>query len=134
MAQTKKKRQTRHRGTAAGTVSARGRTGRRPTSDERTTRRTGTNMSAAERREQRLSTPPTWRGAVQRAGIATVFFLVVLLLFFRNEGIGPKVAIAVVMFAFYVPMGFYTDQYMYRRRQRRRLEAAQAAQRKKDAA
>jgi len=91
-------------------------------------------MSAAERREQRLSTPPTWRGAVQRAGIATVFFLVVLLLFFRNEGIGPKVAIAVVMFAFYVPMGFYTDQYMYRRRQRRRLEAAQAAQRKKDAA
>ena len=35
MAQTKRKRRTKHRGTAAGTIEARGRTGRPPTADER---------------------------------------------------------------------------------------------------
>ena len=34
MAQTKRKRRTKHRGTAAGTIQARGRTGRPPTADE----------------------------------------------------------------------------------------------------
>ncbi len=126
MAQTKKKRQTKHRGTAAGTVSARGRTGRRPTASERRGR-AGATLTAAERRELRLNTPPTWQGAIQRALIATVFFFVVLLLFFRHQGVGPKVGIAAVMLVFYVPLGYYTDQYMYKRRQRKKAEAVAAA-------
>ena len=35
MAQTKRKRQTKHRGNAAGVVEARGRTGRKPTAAEK---------------------------------------------------------------------------------------------------
>ena len=35
MAQTKRKRRTKHRGTAAGTIQTRGRTGRPPTAEER---------------------------------------------------------------------------------------------------
>ena len=35
MAQTKRKRQTKHRGNAAGVVESRGRTGRKPTADEK---------------------------------------------------------------------------------------------------
>jgi hypothetical protein len=35
MAQTKRKRRSKHRGNAAGTVEARGRTGRPPTPEER---------------------------------------------------------------------------------------------------
>jgi Flp pilus assembly protein TadB len=131
MAQTKKKRQTKHRGTAAGTVSARGRTGRKPTAAERSPRSGTRAASAAERREARLNTPPTWQGALQRAGIATVFFFVVLLLFFKNQGIGPKIGIAAFMLAIYVPMGYYTDLYMYRRRQRKKAE--EAATKKDDA-
>ena len=34
MAQTKRKRRSKHRGTAAGTIEARGRTGRKPTANE----------------------------------------------------------------------------------------------------
>ena len=37
MAQTRKRRQTKHRGNAAGMVEARGRTGRKPTDAERKT-------------------------------------------------------------------------------------------------
>ena len=52
MAQTKRKRRTKHRGTAAGTIETRGRTGRRPTADEKK------KEDRTQARERRLSTPP----------------------------------------------------------------------------
>lgn len=124
MAQTKKKRQTKHRGNAAGQVEARGRTGRRPIAGER-------KPSARELRAARLDQPPTWRSALNRAFVATGLFLVLLLFFFRRQQLGPKLAIAAFMLAVYVPMGYYTDLFIYRRRQARRLRE-QAA--KRDAA
>jgi hypothetical protein len=123
MAQTKKKRQTKHRGNAAGQVQARGRTGRKPTADERSSK-----PSSRELREARLDQPPTWRSALNRALIAAGLFLVLLLFFFRNQQLGPKIGIAVFMLAVYVPMGYYTDLFIYRRRQARRLRE-QAAKR-----
>jgi len=114
MAQTKKKRQTKHRGNAAGQVEARGRTGRRPDATER-------KPSARELRAARLDQPPTWRAATNRALIAAGLFLVLLLFFFREQQLGPKLGIAVFMLAVYVPMGYYTDLFIYRRRQARRL-------------
>ena len=124
MAQTKKKRQTKHRGNAAGQVEARGRTGRRPGAGER-------KPTSRELRAARLDEPPTWRGAVNRALIAAALFLVLLLFFFRRQQLGPKIGIAVVMLAVYVPMGYYTDLFIYRRRQARRLRE-QAAKRRDD--
>lgn len=124
MAQTKKKRSTKHRGNAAGQVEARGRTGRRPTAGER-------KASAKELRQARLDTPPTWRSALNRALIAAALFFVLLLFFFRKQQLGPKLGIAAFMLAVYVPMGYYTDLWVYRRRQARRVRE-QAA--KRDAA
>ena len=114
MAQTKKKRQTKHRGNAAGQIETRGRTGRRPTAGER-------KPTSKELRQARLDTPPTWRSALNRALIATGIFLVLLLFFFRSEQLGPKLGIAAFMLLVYVPMGYYTDLWVYRRRQARRL-------------
>lgn len=121
MAQTKKKRQTKHRGNAAGQVEARGRTGRRPTAGER-------KPTAREVRAARLDSPPTWRSAFNRALIAAAIFFVLLLFFFRHEQLGLRIGIAVFMLAVYVPMGYYTDLFVYRRRQARRLRE-QAAKR-----
>jgi hypothetical protein len=125
MAQTKKKRQTKHRGNAAGQVEARGRTGRKPTDAER-------KPTARELRAARLDQPPTWRGALNRALIAAALFLILLLFFFRDQQLGPKLAIAIFMLAVYVPMGYYTDLFIYRRRQARRL-TERAASRDQDA-
>ncbi len=121
MAQTKKKRQTKHRGNAAGQVEARGRTGRKPTDAER-------KPTARELRAARLDQPPTWRGAFNRALLAAALFLILLLFFFRDQQLGPKLGIAVFMLLVYVPMGYYTDLFIYRRRQARRL-SEQAARR-----
>jgi hypothetical protein len=122
MAPTKKKRQTKHRGNAAGQIQARGRTGRKPTETERK------SSDARVRRAARLDQPPTWRGALNRALVATALFFLLLVFFFRHQQIGPKLGIAVFMLAVYVPMGYYTDLFIYRRRQARKLRE-QAAKR-----
>ena len=62
MAQTKRKRRTKHRGTAAGTIEARGRTGRPPSPEEKK------KQSRMDARERRLNTPPTWKSSLMRAG------------------------------------------------------------------
>jgi hypothetical protein len=130
MAQMKKKRQTKHRGNAAGKVEARGRTGRKPTAEERGGRASG-REDARARRMARLDQPPTWRSAINRALVATLFFFLLLVFFFRNQQIGPKLGIAVFMLAVYVPMGYYTDLFVYRRRQAKKLREQHA---KKDGA
>ncbi|MBJ7458637.1 MAG: hypothetical protein JHD02_05560 [Thermoleophilaceae bacterium] len=122
MAQTKKKRQTKHRGTQAGTIESRGRTSR-PTS------RAQARQQAAQRsqrsRVERATREPTWRGAFIRAGVAAAVFLVVLL-FMQQAPLGA-IFVAIVMFGLYVPMGYYTDRFLYERRQRKDAEAAAAA-------
>lgn len=132
MAQTKKKRQTKHRGNAAGKIEARGRTGRKPTADESKAR---ARMDAAAKRQMRLDSPPTWRGALNRALVATLFFFVLLVLLFRDQPFAGKIFIAVFMLLVYIPMGYYTDLFIYRRRQAKREAAKIAAgtPRKKDA-
>jgi len=121
MAQTKKKRRTKHRGNAAGKIEARGRTGRKPTPEEA---RAKARADAAARRQMRLDQPPTWRGALNRAAIASLFFFVLLLLLFREQTLASKVFIALFMLVVYVPMGYYTDLWIYRRRRGRRERQA----------
>jgi Flp pilus assembly protein TadB len=113
MAQTKRKRRTKHRGTAAGTISARGRTGRPPTPDER-------KKAARETaREARLNTPPTWNSAIKRALLAAGFMFVFLLLTSKGN-IVAAVLFAIFAFALYVPSGYYLESLLWRRRQRKK--------------
>ena len=115
MAQTKRKRK--HRGTAAGTVEARGRTGRPPKSSE-------IRKTAAARRQERLDKPPTWRGAVTRAAIASVVFAVVATLLLEQSPAGAA-ALAAFAFLLYVPSGYYMDKFIYQRRQRQKQTRGQ---------
>lgn len=115
MAQTKRKRRSKHRGTAAGTIQARGRTGRPPTPEERKKQaRTGA-------REQRLNTPPTWISSLKRAALAAAILFAFVLLTTHGKGrVQAAVAIAVLALAVYVPGGYYLETFLYRRRQRKK--------------
>ena len=79
MAQTKRRRQTKHRGNAAGVVESRGRTGRKPTAAEKSGKAGDAARAKAKRLDKR-DRPPTWRGAFYRAMIAAVALLVLALL------------------------------------------------------
>ncbi len=123
MAQTKRKRRTKHRGTAAGTIESRGRTGRPPTADERK------KQSRETARERRLNTPPTWVGSAKRAALAGVFIFAFMLLTHAKNAKSPglQAAIfAIFAFALYVPSGYYLELFLFRRRQRKREESARA--------
>lgn len=106
MAQTKRKRQTKHRGNAAGMVESRGRTGRKPTEAER---RGG--AAGVDRRDR----PPSWGSAANKAAVATLLFAAIVILVFK-EPASRAVALAGFMFLLYVPLGFYTDRFIYNRR------------------
>ena len=112
MAQTKKKRRRKHRGTPAGTVERAGRTGRPQT-------RKDAKAIARERRTERLDRPPTWRGAVNRAAVAAIVFGVLVIAAFGQE-VSSGVSLAALMFVLYIPLGYATDSAIYRFRQRRR--------------
>ena len=118
MAQTRRKRTRKHRGTPAGTIERSGRTGRPRTREE-------AKRISRQRRSDRLDRPPTWRGAVNRAAIAAaVFGLLVILLFKRD--IAQGAVLAAFMFLLYIPLGYATDTLIHRVRQRRRQSSSQA--------
>jgi Flp pilus assembly protein TadB len=119
MAQTKRKRRTKHRGTAAGTVTNRGRTGRPPSPEEKKRQQ---KMTREQAREARLAAPPTWRGSVNRALLAAGFMFLFLLLTSKGN-ILAAVLFAVFAFALYVPSGYYLERFLWQRRMRKKEEA-----------
>jgi threonine/homoserine/homoserine lactone efflux protein len=126
MAQARRKRRTKHRGTAAGTIEARGRTGKPPTKEER---KRQTRTQARNRRQAR---PPSWRSATTRAALAGVIIFVFILItgsLFTPKGhktgtsVGSAAGFALIAMGLYIPMGYFLDRAMYRRFQRRAAAA-----------
>jgi hypothetical protein len=109
VASTRRKRQTKHRGNAAGMVETRGRTGRKPTAGER-------KGQGRKVRVNRFDKPPTWRNSFNRAGIAAAIFVIVAILALHLKP-APAILFGAFMAIFYTPLTFYTDNFMYRRRQ-----------------
>jgi Flp pilus assembly protein TadB len=121
MAQTKRKRQSKHRGNAAGAIESRGRTGRRPTAAEKS----GQGQAKAKAREKRMEKydkPPTWRGAFYRA-LAAAVLMVIISLVLTHKTVEAFLLFPVVLAA-YVPISYYTDHWLYRRRLREKAKLA----------
>jgi phosphatidylglycerophosphate synthase len=116
---SRQRRRKKHRGTQAGTVRQRSR--------KSGSRSTG-QLTAAERRRERLERPPSWRAATNRAMLsAAVFFALLVLLL--GQPVGSALAIALFMVVVYIPMGYAIDSFIYRARQRRKQrKQAESAQ------
>jgi hypothetical protein len=120
MAQTKRKRQTKHRGNAAGVVEARGRTGRPPTAEEKK------RSDRDRRREDRLSRKPTMKGSAQRALLAGGFMFIFLLLTDKpkhGSAFTAALIFAVIAMALYVVLGYWLEVFLWRRRMAKRQQA-----------
>ena len=111
MAQTKRKRRSKHRGNAAGNIETRGRTGRKPepAAKKKTDR-------AAMRRE-RLAQPPTWNKAVLRAAAAAGLLFVLTQIGLFQDDVPTSQALFICLFAMliYIPLGYLFDSWMYKR-------------------
>jgi magnesium-transporting ATPase (P-type) len=115
MAQTRRKRRTKHRGTPAGTIQTRGRTGRPPTPEERKKQE---RMTA---REKRLNTPPTWKSSAIRALLAAGIVFLFILVETKKNRVASALEFAVVALVIYIPAGYYLELTLFRRRQRKRM-------------
>ena len=131
MAQTRKKRRRKHRGTQTGRIDTRGPRGRpRPPAEAHARARAKRNPANRGRQRDRRDIAPTWASALKRGLFgAAIFFLLFWLAFGR--ALGEAAALSVVMLAMYVPLGYYIDRFMFQRRQRQ-LAAARVARKQDD--
>jgi hypothetical protein len=116
MAQTKRKRRSKHRGNAAGSIEARGRTGRKPTGDEvkKSARQTA--------RDKRLAKPPSWNNAgLKAAAMAAILFVLTQVGIFGNgTTIAQGLLLAIFALVLYTPLAYMTDKWVYNRMLRQR--------------
>jgi drug/metabolite transporter (DMT)-like permease len=128
VAQTKKRRRRKHRGTQGGSIDTRGPRGRPRTREEAKARARAKQggKSKQKRTVDRRDVAPTWRSAFNRGMFgAVIFFLLFWLAFSRP--VGSAIALSAVMLVIYVPMGYYVDRFFFRRRLRQ-LHAQRAAE------
>src|SRR4051794_4331340 len=114
MAQTKRKRRTKHRGNAAGVVETRGRTSRPPSPEVRKKQR---KDAARASRNDRFSKPPSWQSGASGARITTLLFAVVIV-FAPKQPLPQAIALGGFRLLLYLPTGYFPDSYFYNRRQR----------------
>jgi hypothetical protein len=129
-----KPRTRKHRGTQTGSVS-RARRGRPRSRQEAMAQARASRGQGGKKRKQpvdRRDIPPTWRAATVRGAlIAAVLFPVSVLLL--GEPAGGAAVLSVIAAGLYIPMGYYMESFMYRRRQLKLAqERAQQAQASKN--
>jgi hypothetical protein len=115
MAQTRKRRRRKHRGTQGGRVD-------RKRSARPRSRQEARDRARAKRGGPRMDRPPTWRSAINRGLVAAGLFAVLLLLIFRRPVL-ESIAFGFFMLAFYIPMGYFIDTMIWRRRERSRMRS-----------
>ena len=116
MAQTKKKRRRKRRGTQGGRIDTKTRS--RPRSREEAKARARSNRG--KKATPKADLPPTWRNSAVRGLAAAVIFAVLLIVIFKRP---PGVALAFggFMLAFYIPAGYFIDMTLWRKRERARI-------------
>jgi hypothetical protein len=117
MAQTRKKRRRKRKGTQGGRIDTGRRAARPRTREEAKARARAKNKAGPK-----ADLPPTWRGSAIRGAIAAVIFAVLLVLIFSRP-LGVALAFGAFMLVFYIPAGYFIDMTLWRRRERARIRA-----------
>src|SRR5262245_52440043 len=123
MAQTKKKRRRKHRGTQGGRIDARPSRSRPRSRAEAQARARSSRQKKKKKKGaqgERVPEPASWGNALKKGGIASLLFLG-LLAVFGQKPIASAV-IAILMLGFYVPMAFLMDRFLYNRHLRKEAE------------
>jgi hypothetical protein len=118
MAQTRKKRRRKHRGTQGGSIDRRGRSGR-PQSREQA------RAQARRNSELKRTLAPTWGSAFKRGLFGAVIFFI-LAATLLGQTVAGALVLSGVMLAMYTPIGYYMDRFFYRRRLEQARREAQA--------
>ena len=120
MAQTRKKRRRKHRGTQGGRIDTNRRTARPRSREEAKARaRQGRKPSGPK-----ADLPPTWRNSATRGLFAAVVFALLLVVIFKKP-LAASLIFGAAMLVFYIPAGYFIDMTLWRRRERARIRERQ---------
>lgn len=117
MAQTRRKRSRKRRGTQGGRVDT-----NRRSSRPRSRAEAKAQARSRRRPAEKQDLPPTWRNSFLRGIFAAVVFGILLVVIFK-KAVGPSLLFAAFMLVFYVPAGYFIDMTLWRRRERARIRA-----------
>ena len=116
MAQTRKKRSRKRRGTQGGSIDTRRASRPRSREEAKARARSGGGRSTTKKKDL----PPTWKGSVLRGTAAAVIFVFILLALFKRP-LPVSLIFGVFMLVFYIPTGYWIDMTMWRKRERQRI-------------
>jgi hypothetical protein len=116
MAQTRKKRSRKRRGTQGGSIDTRRASRPRSREEAKARARSGGSRSTTKKKDL----PPTWKGSALRGTAAAVIFVVILLALFKRP-LPVSLIFGVFMLVFYIPTGYWIDMTMWRKRERQRI-------------
>ncbi len=116
MAQTKKKRRRKRRGTQGGRIDT------KPRSRPRSRAEAKSRASAKRKPAPKADLPPTWRSSALRGIGAAVIFAILLLVIFKRPPASALV-LGASMLVFYIPAGYFIDMTLWRRRERTRMRS-----------
>ena len=122
MAQTRRRRRRKHRGTQGGRIDTRPRRGRPRNRAEAKAR---ASSRTKKQSGPRIPQAPSWSSALTKGGVAAALFAVLLAVFGQNPLV--SVLVAALMLGFYVPMAYLMDRFFYQRHLRK--EAQKRAER-----
>jgi hypothetical protein len=117
MAQTRKKRRRKHRGTQGGRIDRRPARGRARSRAEAQSRARGRTKKKGG---PRVPGPPSWSSALKKGGIAALLFVAVLSVFGQNPL--SSLLAGVVLLPAYTAMSYVLDRFFYQRHLRKEAE------------
>lgn len=121
-----KPRSRKHRGTQTGSVSRSQRSRPRNRQEAMAQARSRKGSPSGSRRApvDRRDVPPTWSGSIKRGLLFAVLLLPISLLF--DQPLGGAIVLTIIAAVFYIPLGYYTEQFFYRRRMSKQLKEREA--------
>jgi hypothetical protein len=124
MAQTKKKRRRKHRGTQGGRIDTRPARGRaRSRAEAKAQARNRTSKKRGAKGGAREPQPASWSSAFKKGGIAAILFVGILSLMGQKPI--ATAAVGVLMLGFYVPMAYLLDRFFHQRHLRKEAQKQQ---------
>lgn len=126
-----KPRSRKHRGTQTGSITRAQRSRPRSRQEAMAQARSRSNQRGRGKAApvDRRDLPPTWSGAIKRALLMSALLFPVVLLF-GQASVAGAIALSAVAAAFYVPMGYLLEKFIYDRRQAKLLREREAQQAK----
>jgi hypothetical protein len=128
MAQTKRKRRRKHRGTQGGRIDTRPARGRPRSRAEAKARARSGRGKSKKKTGPRVPSAPSWSSAIKKGAIASVLFVGLLSLFGQNPA--ASLLVGILLLGFYVPLAFMMDRFFYQRHLRK--EAQKQLEREKE--